>query len=203
MLRRPLRVGTALAFMFAASVAQATTVNFDENSIGGDSLQGSTGSITVDPTGTVGVYEVTLTLDTADFVGDATHDVVQSLGFKAFTSVTDVSLISTSYAGDLYWPSNVNNTNPNCDQDGSSAGFVCFDYVPDVSATSDLVITTRFSVTGTLDETLAWSFRGKYGTGPGWVISTSAPPIPEPTSAAVFGLGALIVGAALRRRLSS
>jgi hypothetical protein len=34
-------------------------------------------------------------------------------------------------------------------------------------------------------------------------VGVATPPIPEPTSAAVFGLGALIVGAALRRRLSA
>jgi hypothetical protein len=38
--------------------------------------------------------------------------------------------------------------------------------------------------------------RGRSGIG----IETSTPPIPEPASMAVFGLGALLVGATLRRR---
>jgi hypothetical protein len=40
----------------------------------------------------------------------------------------------------------------------------------------------------------------RYGISDGSGIGLDTPPVPEPTSAAVFGLGALIVGAALRRK---
>ena len=197
---RTLAIAIAAVALASAS-AQATTVNFDATSINGDSLHGSTGSLTASLTATPGVYEVTWSLNSSTFVGDATHNVVQSLAFKAFTSISAVSVAPTDSgpAGTLYWPSNVNgNGGANC-VTSSEAGFVCFDFVPDVATGG--TISKTFLVTGTLNEGLDWSFRGKYGTGTGWVISASAPPVPEPTSAAVFGLGALMVGAALRRRM--
>ena len=49
-----------------------------------------------------------------------------------------------------------------------------------------------FSVSFQLDGTLLddWSYRGKFGTGNGWVISESATnAIPEPTAADVADLG--------------
>jgi hypothetical protein len=193
------KLACAFLALGLAGAASATTIEFDGSSYA--SLHGSDGSLTIVPTGVASQYQVTWSLDTTGFVGDATHDVVQSLAFKAFTSMTTVSEVAGGPAGVVYASSNVNNSNPNCAQMGSAAGFVCFDFVPDVSATSGSTISKTFLVTGTLDESLAWSFRGKYGTGNGWVISEqNTPPVPEPASAVLFGMGALILAARTQRK---
>jgi hypothetical protein len=67
-------------------------------------------------------------------------------------------------------------------------------------------VTVNFSSIGSSGVTLS-NFGVRYQSITGSNLTTSAvgrgtttPPIPEPTSMAVFGLGALIVGAALRKR---
>jgi MYXO-CTERM domain-containing protein len=61
---------------------------------------------------------------------------------------------------------------------------------------------------GTLiEDTSQWHLGGQYANGwyrsPGDVISTDGggtPPVPEPTGAVLFGLGALLVTRSVRRR---
>lgn len=129
------------------------------------------------------------------------------IGFKAFTDITSVSVVSGGPSGTLYWYSGISNSTPNCSPSGAGpTGFVCFNLNPDVSATSDLTITKSFLVQGKLDDSLAWTFKGKYGTGNGWVISEQAfgaPAVPEPTSAAVFGAGILTTATAMRKMRAS
>ncbi len=198
MISRTLRIALVLSLMLAGATAQATTIDYT-----GSSLQGSEGSLAITSTGNAGQYQVTWRLDTTHFIGDADHTVLQSLGFKAFTDITSVSVDSGGPDGTLYWYSGISNSTPNCGPSGAApVGFVCFNLTPDVSATSDLTITKSFIVQGKLDDTLAWTFKGKYGTGNGWVISEQAsgtPPVPEPTSAAVFGAGMLTVASAMRK----
>jgi hypothetical protein len=188
--------------MLVGGIAQATTIDYT-----GSSLKGSEGSLAITSTGNAGQYQVTWSLDTTGFAGDADHTVLQSLGFKAFTDITSVSVVSGGPSGTLSWYSGISNSTPNCSPSGASpVGFVCFNLNPDVSATSDLTITKSFLVQGKLDDSLAWTFKGKYGTGNGWVISeqaSGAPAVPEPTSAAVFGAGMLTVAAAMRKMRTS
>ena len=198
MTSRTLRIALVLTLMLVGATAQATTIDYT-----GSSLQGSEGSLTINSTSNAGEYRVTWSLDTTHFIGDANHTVLQSLGFKAFTDITSVSVDSGGPDGTLYWYSGINNANPNCGSSGTGpVGFVCFNLTPDVSATSDLTIAKSFLVQGKVDDSFAWTFKGKYGTGNGWVISeqaSGAPPVPEPTSAAVFGAGMLTVAAAIRK----
>jgi hypothetical protein len=196
---RVLRIALILSLMLVGGVAQATTIEYT-----GSSLKGSEGSLAIVSTGSADQYQVTWSLDTTNFAADADHTVLQSLGFKAFTDITSVSVVSGGPSGTLYWYSGISNSTPNCGVSGATpVGFVCFDLNPDVSATSDLTITKSFIVQGKLDDSLAWTFKGKYGTGNGWVISEQAPgapAVPEPTAAAVFGAGLMTVSAAMRRR---
>jgi hypothetical protein len=188
-----------LAVFSTAVAAHATTVNFT-----GSSLQGSTGSLDITATGNPDEYLVIWSLDTTGF-NDATatstnHTLLTHIAFKAFTSLSSVSFAAEpgdNLTGTLFANSNLSGNGCSLI---ASAGFVCVD-ITDVDATINTVYQKSFLVVGTLDTTLAWTFKGKYGPGPGWVISEQAPPIPEPASAALFGLGVLVAGAALRKRI--
>ncbi len=143
---------------------------------------------------------VTWTIDTTGFDdADAiatNHRYLTDVAFK-ISGVTGVTLVDNSL-GSLYYPSNVNQGSDGCDTDGSKAGFACLVLAAPVDATVDQVLSVQFNVTGSLDLRDS-SFRGKYGEGRGWVISESAAPIPEPSTALVFGIGALILGRRVAR----
>jgi hypothetical protein len=202
--RLMLIAGLALALIPGPSVAD--TITGGEILFDGDSLHGSTGSLSITMTG-VNTYDVVWTINTTGFDDDGAistgNTELTHVVFKAFDDISAVSFVSatgitgTETAVPLY-PARFNGT---CSEGPS--GFVCLTLAAPQDMLADgKTYSYTFSVTGILAQD-EWSYRGKFGPGTGWVISETAPPIPEPTSAAVFGLGALIVGAALRRRLSA
>ena len=186
-----------LAVVFSAASGQAMTTTF--GGAGDPSLHGTTGSLTVTEAGAAGNYDVAWSMDFEGFEGSVgNHQFLTHVAFKAFTSISAVTLDSidwTSATGivesdDLLYSSNVNNGG--CDA-GSNAGFVCATLNPPVDATMDGVFTANFSVMGDVDLS-GWSYRGKFGSENGWVISESSNPVPEPSAALVFGLGIAMVG---------
>jgi len=184
-----LAVAALFALTFGAFKAQATTIDYT-----GSTLHGSTGSLTINDLGG-GDFTVLWSIDFTGFVGDATHQYLTNVSFKAFSSGT-ISLDDASI-GSLYYPSNVNNGGCDISSPSDSA---CVTLTPKIDATAGGTFSVLFNVSnGTLIDEDSWNFRGKYGDGNGWVISESAPPVPEPTAALIFGLGALVVGSASRR----
>jgi hypothetical protein len=192
----------ALFFLLFASSADAMSTTF-----GGDddpSLHGATGSLEI--TGPVdagtGEFNVTWSMDFTGYEGSVDdHQYLTNIAFKGFTSVSDVSLDGIEWnsiagSGTYVFPSNVNNGG--C-VDGSQASFVCVELDPMIDATMGGIVSAQFTVTGDLDLS-EWSYRGKFGTEDGWVISESSSPVPEPTAALVFGLGISIAGWRVRGR---
>jgi hypothetical protein len=185
-----------------ALLAILTPLSASALSFTGDSLHGSTGELTIVDNG--GTSTVTWSLDTTNFDDtDAIatdHTFLTDVAFK-ISGMTSVVLAPSSLtAGDLYFPSNVNSGTDGCDTNGSHAGFACLVLDNPVLATDNQTISYSFTVGGDLDLSGAVSFRGKYGTTSGWVISESSPPVPEPSAALLFMAGILAVGRRSIRR---
>ena len=193
-------LGTLVVALTLGTSAQASTIlNFGG---AGSTLHGASGSLTVIDNGSD--YTVVWSIDFTNFTDNAAintgHEYLTDVGFKAFTSISSVTLVDAS-VGQLIYPSNINTASDGCDTNGSSAGFVCVALDPLVLATVDTTFSVSFTVVGQLmGDTSEWSYRGKYGEGRGWVISENgATAVPEPSAALVFAIGTLAVGLRLRR----
>lgn len=187
---------TCLAFSFSAHATPIT----------GASLHGATGALDVTLV-SGNNYDVVWSLDTTGFDdADAVatgHEWLTEIAFK-IDGMSNVTLLDP--VGTLYFPSNVNNHG--CKTSGSPAGFACVSLSPYISATVDQVISVGFNVdlASPYDINDTVSFRGKYGTDNGWVISETGSggsmpaPAPEPTMLMLLGLGLLGLGIGRRRR---
>ena len=193
--RAPLPI-ISLMFLLMAGSATAMSATFN-----GASLHGATGTLDITETTTDGTYSVVWSLDPEGYEGSATnHPYLTDIGFKAFHSVSSVSLVSIAPGGNTADDPLLGGiSNSGCTA-GSSGGFVCttnIDPMIEVAGATEMIEAT-FLVEGDLMDG-GWSFKGKYGEGNGWVISESAAPVPEPSAALVFGLGLVTVGMRLRR----
>lgn len=179
-----------------AVLAILTPLSASALSFTGDSLHGSTGELIIMDNGD-GYSTVTWSLDTTNFDDDDAietgHTFLTDVAFKISGMTSVVLASSSSAAGDLYYPSNVNSGG--CKTTGSYAGFACLDLGKPVLATVNQTISYSFIVGGDLDLSDA-SFRGKYGEDSGWVISenSASAPVPEPSAALLFMAGILAVG---------
>ena len=190
---------TACLFFFAAS-AHAMLMTYGGTP--GDSLHGATGSLEITAAGS-GTYDVIWAMNFDGYEGSVgDHQYLTDIGFKAFTSVSVVSLDeimwSPTTTGTLIPAGNISNAG--C-EGPASADFVCVaDLDPMVDATLNGIFEAHFTVTGDL-KLDGWSYRGKFGTEEGWVISEGgSTAVPEPTAALVFGLGIATVGLRVRRQ---
>jgi hypothetical protein len=189
--------------LLVASSANALTIEFG----GADdpSLHGATGSLSIDgpiDAGT-GTFDVAWSMDFSGYAGSsADHPYLTSIAFKAFSSVSFVSLDSIDWGvattGVPLYPSNINGQGGCVTGPGAEAGMVCLDLNPYVDATMGGEITAYFTVTGDLLSD-SWSYRGKFGDERGWVISESGVPVPEPSAALLFVAGLALVRSRLRR----
>ena len=180
------------------------SISANATPITGASLHGATGALDVTLV-TGNNYNVTWTLDTTGFddagAQSTDHEFLTEVAFK-IAGMTNVTLFDPS-VGTLYFPSNI--SNPGCDVGGSSAGFACVSLTPAILATVDQVISIQFNVDldSPFDVSDGISFRGKYGTDNGWVISESSTggggsPVPEPSILILLGLG--LAGLGFRQR---
>ena len=84
--------------------------------------------------------------------------------------------------------------------DGPDSGLSCIHIeAPDLNALGGDLYSFYFEYTGEVVYGGDVAYRGKFGPGPGFVISESGSAVPEPTAAVVFGIGMLIVGSRSRR----
>ncbi len=179
----------AASLLFASG---ASAISFT-----GDSLYGSIGELTITDNGANSI--VTWSLDTTGFHDqlaiDTGHILLTDVAFK-ISGMTDVALHDDSAdVGTLHFPYNISSASGGCTAKGFRADFACVTLDPAILATTDQVFSVYFLVEGDLNLDEEVSFRGKYGNDDGWVISeNSGSAVPEPSSALVFGLGALVVG---------
>jgi hypothetical protein len=157
----------------------------------------------------VTLTSVQLTMDFEDYVGAATsppgHSDLEAIAFKLYTN-DDV--VWTFDSGDLDsapftgFNSFVNGGLSNGGCNGNGNGWDCFNGNLDIIAAGKPTLTLNYNISNA-DALLGAgdsSFKAEFGseTDNGWLISESM--IPEPTGAALFLVGGVVISSATRRR---
>jgi hypothetical protein len=187
----------------AALIAETFFGNCDA-----DGCDGSTLYLGVDDDGGSGNWIITYTVN-VDGYSDL-KDGINQVGFKVITgwdpllsTVTGPtgsgawSLIEAATSSSVNSPCDTNNGNNNDKM--CSSGFV--------NITSDGEYTWEFYIVGgtLITDTSEWHLGGQYADGGGratgqiWSTSGSGTPVPEPTAAVLFGLGAILVARRTQR----
>jgi hypothetical protein len=157
----------------------------------------------------VTLTSVQLTMDFEDYVGTETfppgHPELEAIAFKLFTN-DDVNweFVSGSLDSDPFtgFDSFVNGGLANGGCTGSGNGWDCFLGNLDIVAEGNPILTLNYAISNA-DALLgagASSFKAEFGsaTDNGWLISEKM--IPEPSGAAMFLVGGVVMGSAIRRR---
>jgi len=156
-----------------------------------------------------GSFLVTYTINTDGYTGSKAG--FNQIGFKAIEGWTSGSVLTSPGglpAGSL--PAIVYDdpiaSNSLCDKSNGDTDKVCiFGYV-NVTGGGDYTWTFRIDDGTLITDTSEWHLGAQYSDGMyrsrGNIISAEGgtPPVPEPTSALLFGLGALLVTRSVRRR---
>ena len=210
---------TALAVVGFASYAQAATLDLTLDNCDSDGCMGSTLFLSV--TEVSGGFDVIYTIDTTNYTGHTDpHPRLgfKQIGFKAIQGWTS-GTVTGSPAGWVTGSSDAvirSNITSNSLCDGSSNndfaciyGFVNASELPDGTDIRG-EYTWNFHIEGgtLMTDTSEWNLSGQYGNGgprtesTGWLISATGgtPPVPEPTAALLFGLGAILVTRRVQRR---
>ncbi|MBW2715696.1 MAG: hypothetical protein JRD03_06450 [Deltaproteobacteria bacterium] len=187
----------------AALIAETFLGNCDA-----DGCDGSTLYLGVDDDGGSGNWIITYTVNADDYID--VKDGINQIGFKVITgwntSLSTVtgptgsgawSLIEAATSSSANGPCDPNHGNPN--DKVCSSGFV--------NITSDGEYTWEFYIVGgtLITDTSEWHLGGQYADGGGrargqiWSTSGSGVPVPEPTAAVLFGLGAILVARRTQR----
>lgn len=174
-------------------------------------LAGSSGALTVDcaTAGCIGgvytldvvstgvdTYQATYTVDTSvAFSVNATF--LEDLNFKVANDYSNVMLLSGPTGSFVAGPL----TGQGCG--GNNGSFVCVELAPELEVGNVHTWEIQFQTTGLIAED-EWHVGARYTSESkrtGWVISEvgSAPPVPEPTAALLFGAGLLVAARATRR----
>jgi len=190
----------------SADVGQSFTIDYNGFINGSATINGLTASAVYTVTGVTGT-SITLSVAlTNTSSSPITSSQVTSFGFN-----TDPNLTSAT-AGGFFTVTVLNSSYPSqfgalefCAKNGQANNCSGGNGGVTQGATGTTNVVLNFS--STANGVTFSNFGVRYQSIVGSALTTSAvgrgtptPPIPEPTSMAVFGLGALIVGTALRRR---
>jgi hypothetical protein len=194
MLRSAFVLATLFAFAGAAQAGPMTSITLDDCDYQG--CEGTTLMLSVEDN-MDGTWTVVQQINSAGF--SEVRLGMNQVGFKAIKNWSDAELMSAPTTG---WEeakeANVS-SNGLC-KNGTNTDKVCTSGF--VNIIDDDVYTWEYVVTGgTLMDENEWHWGGQFADDAtkttGKIISAS--PIPEPNAAIVFGVGALLVGRALRR----
>ena len=199
---------TSVALLALASGASASPSLLLDPCGSSDGCEGSTLFASVQDQGG-GVWRVTYTINTDDYTGDRTG--FNQIGLKVIQGWSSASLFSAPN-GVANWSSVFEapiNANSQCgNQNGNSDKLCIFAKNSLVNITGGGDFTWVFDVTGgTVAE--EWHLGAQYanavGSARGKIISaegvpSDGPPIPEPSAALLFGVGAVLVSRRVRTR---
>jgi hypothetical protein len=144
----------------------------------------------------VTLTSVQLMMDFQNYVGTVpAHDDLEAIAFKLYTT----EVVWTPAPGNPFDDFTNGGLNSNgCSDSGN--GWDCFAGNFDIIAAGKPTLTLDYTITGATALLGAGdsSFKAKFGPQDGWLISESM--IPEPTGAALFLVGGVVMSSGIRRR---
>ena len=195
---------TALAVVSFAGSAQALAfVDLTLGDCDAFGCEGSTLYLSVQEEA-AGSFFVTYTINTDNYTGGNLG--YNQAGWKSISDWTTGTVLSSPAGSIDDWNPVLDDpiaSNSLCDTSNGDTDKVCVFGFVDITSGGDYTWTFRIDDGTLVLDTSEWHLGGQYADGPGEavgsIISASAPPIPEPTAALLFGLGAILVTRRMRR----
>lgn len=156
-----------------------------------------------------GSWLVTYTINTDGYTGDRLG--FNQIGFKAIQGWTSGTVLSSPVGSVTDWNPIFESpiaSNSLCEHTVGGTDKVCIQGFVDITAGGDYTWTFRIYDGTLMTDTSDWHLGAQYANGHyrarGNIISaeggSSTPPVPEPTAAVLFGLGAILMTRSVRRR---
>jgi hypothetical protein len=152
-----------------------------------------------------GSWFVTYTINTDNYTGSLAG--FNQIGFKAVSGWTTGTVLSSPVGSVTDWNPVFESpiaSNSLCEKTNGNTSKVCVAGFVNVTGGGDYTWTFRIDDGQLITDTSEWHLGAQYANGrfrsTGHLISTDAQPVPEPTAAVLFGLGALLVTRSMRRR---
>jgi hypothetical protein len=154
-----------------------------------------------------GSFFVTYTINTDGYTGSKAG--FNQIGFKAIGGWTSGSVLSSPVGSVTDWNPVFESpiaSNSLCDKTNGNTDKVCVAGFVDITSGGDYTWTFRIDDGTLITDTSEWHLGAQYADGrfrsAGSLLSAEGgtPPVPEPTAALLFGLGALLVTRSVRRR---
>jgi hypothetical protein len=154
-----------------------------------------------------GSFFVTYTINTDGYTGSKAG--FNQIGFKAIDGWTSGSVLSSPVGSVTDWNPVFESpiaSNSLCDKTNGNTDKVCVAGFVNIQGGGDNTWTFRIDDGTLITDTSEWHLGAQYADGrfrsAGSIISAEGgtPPVPEPTAALLFGLGALLVTRSVRRR---
>ena len=196
-----------IAFALAGFASSAQALQFADLTLDNcDSMgcEGSTLYLSVQEE-VGGSWFVTYTINTDNYTGSLAG--FNQIGFKAVSGWTSGTVLSSPVGSVTDWNPVFESpiaSNSLCEKTNGNTDKVCIAGFVDVTGGGDYTWTFRLEGGTLITDTSEWHLGAQYANGrfrsQGHIISADAQPVPEPTAAVLFGLGALLVTRSLRRR---
>jgi hypothetical protein len=200
---------TTLALVgFAGSAQAAMIADTFLGNCDADGCDGSTLYLAVDDDGGSGDWIITYTVN-ADGYSDL-KDGINQVGFKVITGWDPLLSTVTGPTGSGSWSLIEATTNSSidgpCDPNvGNKTDKVCSSGFVNITGDGDYTWTFHLSGGTLIADPEDWHLGGQYADGGGratgqiWSVSGASVPVPEPTAAVLFGLGAILVARRAQR----
>jgi hypothetical protein len=151
-----------------------------------------------------GSFLVTYTIDTTNYTGD--RDGFNQIGFKAIKNWTSGEVLTSPTDPVQTWNPVIESpiaSNSLCEKTKGNTDKVCVHGFVDITSGGEYTWTFRIYDGTLIMDTSEWHLGAQYSDGHyrdvGKIISASSAPIPEPTAALLFGMGALLMVRSTRR----
>jgi len=157
-----------------------------------------------------GSWLVTYTINTDNYTGDRLG--FNQVGFKAISGWSTGTVLTSPVGSVTSWNpvyAAPINSNSLCDNTTGQTDKVCVAGYVDITSGGDYTWTFRIYDGTLITDTSQWHLGAQYtplsgaGRARGKIISYTgggSPPVPEPTAAVLFGLGAILVARRAQRR---